>query len=964
MTNNVNYNTIPETLKCKPNWLFWKYETIDGKKTKPPTSVNGSKINPHDPNNLYPFSIVEEKFDPQIHEGIGFTLTGSGFIGFDFDDCLTIPNDFSSLKDWAVPIVELLKGNYIEISPSGNGIKSFIKGKKPDWINKTHIKKGDGKIEIHDHQYFTITGNVIDYGNGSSDKQDQINSLCHYLFPEQLEQEQPPTPSTTPTSSQTSGIDLQQRLEKARQASNGAEFTVLFDQGDISQYDNDHSRADLALCQKLAFWLGKDEALIDQAFRQSKLYRENKWNNKHRGDGATYGQMTIKKAISRTSKVYQGKAKVETQATVPRSAPTAFEVPRDYLMGSDRYYAESFVKDHGQDLRWCYDMEKWIVWNGKRWEIGKDHLVDEKMEQYARRMKEEIFMAKNVFMDNSEFDEKDLKRMINRATKISNISCQRSVLEYSKRYLPIEARDLDLDIYLLNFKNCTVDLRTGEQLPHSREDYITKMIPYDYNHKAKAEQWPKFVDEIMGYDAEMVEYLQLAMGHACNGSTDEQSLFMLHGMGANGKSTFCEAILDALGDYAKTVADDFFVAKHQREHPTEIADLQGARLVVGSEFGGVMDEGKVKRLTGSDKLKARFMRGDMFEFAPTQTYFVCVNNKPTVRNTDDGIWRRVKLVPFSQKFSGEKRDKHLPKKLKLEHQAILTWLVDGAVRSYKDGIIEPEAVRVASQGYREEYDLIGRFIDDCCDTSDPHSKIKSSQLYKAYEKWAETNGEFKHGNRQFSDELKRKDFEKAKNGWIFWHGIDLSESYRQWDLEGLEGKKHNPQENRLSQGMVDNSPNSPNSPKSPNNHPHPLTVSTPINTPIEQHPPQTPQTDELSYASGDNGQVSNRQTHTGRGNGQVGQVDSLYAREEGNLSDNGFHLSTCPNVEFFNGLDFEKRFDILVRQYWSAGGHRQDLSFEDLKAYEVETYLVKKSGNELSDLFSDNLELLKSMEDF
>jgi len=633
-------------------------------------------------------------------------------------------------------------------------------------------------------------------------------------------------------------------------------------------------------------------------------------------------------------------------------------------MGSDRYYAESFVKDHGQDLRWCYDMEKWIVWNGKRWEIGKDHLVDEKMEQYARRMKEEIFMAKNVFMDNSEFDEKDLKRMINRATKISNISCQRSVLEYSKRYLPIEARDLDLDIYLLNFKNCTVDLRTGEQLPHSREDYITKMIPYDYNHKAKAEQWPKFVDEIMGYDAEMVEYLQLAMGHACNGSTDEQSLFMLHGMGANGKSTFCEAILDALGDYAKTVADDFFVAKHQREHPTEIADLQGARLVVGSEFGGVMDEGKVKRLTGSDKLKARFMRGDMFEFAPTQTYFVCVNNKPTIRNTDDGIWRRVKLVPFSQKFSGEKRDKHLPKKLKLEHQAILTWLVDGAVRSYKDGIIEPEAVRVASQGYREEYDLIGRFIDDCCDTSDPHSKIKSSRLYKAYEKWAETNGEFKHGNRQFSDELKRKDFEKAKNGWIFWHGIDLSESYRQWDLEGLEGKKHNPQENRLSQGMVDNSPNSPNSPKSPNNHPHPLTVSTPINTPIEQHPPQTPQTDELSYASGDNGQVSNRQTHTGRGNGQVGQVDSLYAREEGNLSDNGFHLSTCPNVEFFNGLDFEKRFDILVRQYWSAGGHRQDLSFEDLKAYEVETYLVKKSGNELSDLFSDNLELLKSMEDF
>ena len=171
MTNNVNYSTIPETLKCKRKWLFWKYETIGEEKRKPPTCANGKKINPHDPDNLYPFSIVEEKFDPQIHEGIGFSLTGSGFIGLDFDDCLTIPNDFSSLKDWAVPIVELIKGNYIEISPSGNGIKSFIKGEKPHWISETHIKKGDGKIEIHDHQYFTVTGKAI--GDGKSEKENQ-----------------------------------------------------------------------------------------------------------------------------------------------------------------------------------------------------------------------------------------------------------------------------------------------------------------------------------------------------------------------------------------------------------------------------------------------------------------------------------------------------------------------------------------------------------------------------------------------------------------------------------------------------------------------------------------------------------------------------------------------------------------------------------------------------------------------
>ncbi|MDP7281116.1 MAG: phage/plasmid primase, P4 family, partial [Candidatus Poribacteria bacterium] len=603
------------------------------------------------PKNWLPLQEAIDKYNPQIHSGIGFVLDDSGYTGIDIDNCLETPHKASSLKAWAKPLIDQIRGNYSEISPSGNGLKVFVPGTKPNGFNRTKISIGDGAIEIHNHQYFTVTGEVIDSGDSDTDGQAQLDSLCHYLLQQTSQQEQrpkQPNPSLVPTELPT-GIDLQQRLEIARHEK-GAKFASLFDQGDISQYDNDHSQADFALCQKLAFYLERNEGLIDEAFRQSSLYREDKWNYKHRGDGSTYGQMTIEKAISITTDVYKP---IKAQPAIPRSAPTAFEIPKDYLMGSDHYYAEMVLKRFGQDIRWCSDMERFFVWSSGHWQISKDQKVFQKLNDLVKELKDDIFLAKDA-------DFKDLKKLIDRASKFASIHRQRAVLDYIKRDVMIESADLDMDVYLLNFQNCTVDLRTGEQKPHDREDYITKMIPYDYNPEAKSELWTKFINEIMGNDTEMVEYLQLAMGYACNGSTDEQSLFMLYGMGANGKSTFCEAILDALGDYGKTVADDFFVAKHQREHPTEIADLQGARLVVGSEFGGVMDEGKVKRLTGSDKLKARFMRGDMFEFAPTQTYFVCVNNKPMIRNTDDGIWRRVKLIPFTRKFSGDQRDKHLP----------------------------------------------------------------------------------------------------------------------------------------------------------------------------------------------------------------------------------------------------------------------------------------------------------------
>ncbi|MDP6998996.1 MAG: phage/plasmid primase, P4 family, partial [Candidatus Poribacteria bacterium] len=793
----------------------------------------------HNPDNWLTYQQAIDNFNPEIHEITGFVLDDSGFVGLDLDHCLEINGDASSLKTWAKPTIEIIKGNYGEISPSDVGLKYWLNGNLPDWFKKDiksakgnkRIQVNGGEIEIYTHQYFTVTGNAIDQPDPSIDHQEQIDQLCQSLKPYLKSGEEKVATPIPPPVTTSSTIDLQERLDKARQAKNGSDFIDLFDKGNISRHDNDHSRSDFALCQNLAFWLGKDEALIDQAFRQSKLYREEKWDSRHRGDGATYGQMTIEGAISQTSDVYTAK----TKTTTPRSAPTDFEIPRDYLMGSDRYYAELMVKHFGQDLRWCHDMEKWIVWNGKRWEIGKDHLVSDKMEQLAQILKEDIFRARDVFMDNSEFNEKDLKRIIDRAAKFSSTSRQKAVLEYCKRHLPIEARDLDLDVYLLNFDNCTVDLRTGEQRPHDREDYITKLIPRSYKPKAKAERWTKFVNQIMGGEVEMTDYLQRVAGYTCNGSTNEQVMFVFYGDGSNGKSTFAETCRQALGDYSQTVSDDFFMIKYQREHPTEIARLQGSRLVIGSESQGAhsnstLDEGKVKRLTGGDTLIGRFMGKDYFEFPASQTYILLVNNKPVIRNTDDGIWRRLRLVPFDQKFEGDNRDLDLKQQLEIEMEGILAWMVEGAISAYQDGLQEPKTVTDASQEYRQEFDSIGSFIDECC-LQDINQKAQSSRLYQAYQQWCLENGEYAHNNRQFTTELQRKGFSKRKSSYIFFCGLSLRRKVHpreeREEREDWEAVIQDPEKNKTLKRESELPPNPPNPPnlQQPANTPPPVLIN-------------------------------------------------------------------------------------------------------------------------------------------
>ena len=310
----TSLNNLPEQLKRPKAFTFWRY---DSDQKKPPVNAKGLKHNVHKTNNLISFRQAISQYNPKIHQGIGFGLKDSGFVGVDLDDCLRIKNDINSLKDWAKPIVNRIRGNYGEISPSGYGLKFWIEGQKPNWLKANRIQVEPGEVEFYDRQYFTLTGNQIEQLDPRQNQAQQIKDLCQYLRayvkPTDSEKIPPPVPVKTK-------INIKQRLDRARRSQNGSQFIRLYDQGDLSDYDNDHSRADYALISGfLAYWLGNDEALIDQAFRDSALMRD-KWDTQ-RGN-STYGQLTIRRAINKTSKVYNPNYKKKAPPARPDQPST------------------------------------------------------------------------------------------------------------------------------------------------------------------------------------------------------------------------------------------------------------------------------------------------------------------------------------------------------------------------------------------------------------------------------------------------------------------------------------------------------------------------------------------------------------------------------------------------------------------------------------------------------------------
>ncbi len=233
------------------------------------------------------------------------------------------------------------------------------------------------------------------------------------------------------------------------------------------------------------------------------------------------------------------------------------------------------------------------------------------------------------------------------------------------------------------------------------------------------------------------------------------------------------------GDYSGTAAAGVLIQSGGNDHPTGLADLQGRRFVVSSESGeaGKLNEEQVKALTGGDTITARRMRQDFFKFQPTHQLILQTNHKPRIAGTDDGIWRRIRLIPFTVKFTGDRKDVTLPERLNAELSGILTWAVMGWHWYKAEGFkATPAAVKAATDEYRESSDAIGAFLADCC-TVDKVLSAKAGDLYRAYCQWADDNGERAKSQRDFGMRLTERGFTKARSGGVhMWRGLVIADN--------------------------------------------------------------------------------------------------------------------------------------------------------------------------------------------
>jgi putative DNA primase/helicase len=344
------------------------------------------------------------------------------------------------------------------------------------------------------------------------------------------------------------------------------------------------------------------------------------------------------------------------------------------------------------------------------------------------------------------------RKELSRAARINGIMAMAAV----RLEVVATPADFDADPWLFNVKNGTIDLRTGELAPHDRKNLITKIAPIAFDPRATCPRWERFLLEVMDGDQEMVDYLQRAIGYSLTGNTREQCFFVLHGFGRNGKSVFTNVLMEILGTYAKeTQAETLMMRRQENGISNDVADLAGARFISANETedGQRLAEAKVKGLTGGDRVKARFLHREFFEFMPSFKLWLRTNHKPTIRGTDDGIWRRIKLIPFTVSFEG-KDDKTLADKLTAELPGILAWAVRGCLAWQNLGNLgEPESVKIATQEYRIDSDVVGRFTATLSPT-----EYVAGELYQSFKDWCEENGEKDVSNRVFGCRLN-------ESGW-------------------------------------------------------------------------------------------------------------------------------------------------------------------------------------------------------
>lgn len=757
------FSNIPKELKELNQWCNWKLVNRNGKETKIPIdSKSGDFAQSNNENTWsdYETSLVEA----DEYDGIGFFFKDPYF-GVDIDNVESDLERYLNNVHNDNIVSEFVNsiGSYSEISLSGNGIHIIAKGRLPEG------RRRKGNVEMYDSgRFFVMTGDTLGKHKGinepnpeevkriykkhiGTNKVVRMNMLDHGI------------------SHELSETEVVNSISRSKQS----DMFKAFMNDEWQEHYTSQSEADLAFANMLAFWCARDFSMMDNLFRQSSLMRD-KWDEK-RGK-TTYGEGTLYKAINETNNVYdpsfkdKHKPKYEINFDIKNDKKNDDFPNRSW---DDTGNADRFIDRFGEIVKFSYIDNKFIVYNNSLWEKDDRGTVRTLVDLTVEDMKnEKIEMSEDL-------DQEEIEKAWQKHLKSSRSnSRKKAIVDELKHRVSVMPDEFDTDDMLLNADNGYLDLASGELHPHDINKMFSRKTSFEYTDRMDLPTWEKFLDDIFNGDKELIKYIQKAVGYSFTGSTKEQVMFILFGSGRNGKSVFVETISEVLGTYSKNIRADSLMVKQQSGVNNDIAALDGARFVTSSEpnEGFRFDEGLIKQLTGGDKITARFLYGEDFDFNPKFKLWVSSNHKPIIRGTDDGIWRRMILIPFAVQIPEDKMDKDLKYKLLREAPAILDWALEGVLLWQKEGLEIPETIKQASQNYRQEMDVLESFIADVC-TVIPGGKAPAGDLFVKYKDWARENEEYLMSKQKFGQKMKEK-FEYLRDSkGRYYSGLKIIDIY-------------------------------------------------------------------------------------------------------------------------------------------------------------------------------------------
>jgi putative DNA primase/helicase len=426
---------------------------------------------------------------------------------------------------------------------------------------------------------------------------------------------------------------------------------------------------------------------------------------------------------------------------------------------SDHVVALYFAEQNAEHMRFVAEFGKWLIWDDTRWRFDRTLAAADRARRACSEIAGQCKEPRSI----------ESYQTIGAVEKLAR----------SDRRLAAIGEQWDADPWLLNTLGGTIDLHTGVCRAHRRADYITKITGAAPDADCPIPMWEGFLRRITNNDAELIEYLQRVAGYALTGSTEEHAIFFLYGTGNNGKSTFLSTLIAAIGEYHRTAPIETFIASKYDQHPTDIASLRDARLVTATETeeGRRWAESRIKTLTGGDKVTARFMRQDFFEFTPVFKLIIAGNHKPGLASVNEAMRRRINLIPFTVKIPENERVADFSKKLaETELPGILQWMIDGCLKWQEHGLKPPESVTKATAAYLEAEDSFSAWLAEFTER-DANAWTKSAKLFESWSAFATKTGEYVGNQKRFSQNMESHHFiARRKETARGFDGIKLKEA--------------------------------------------------------------------------------------------------------------------------------------------------------------------------------------------